>query len=89
MYIQPYALIGHDARVGDYCHINSYAFLGGYASMDSMSTLHTGAKLLPHKHVGEGAVVGAGSVAVRNVRPDTTVFGIPAKELKTPKIKQL
>ncbi|MCV6005775.1 N-acetyltransferase, partial [Escherichia coli] len=32
--------------------------------------------------VGEGAMVGAGSVVTKNVEPNTIVIGNPAKELK-------
>jgi acetyltransferase-like isoleucine patch superfamily enzyme len=35
--------------------------------------------VLPHITIGEGAVVGAGSVVIKDVAPYTTVFGSPAK----------
>ena len=37
-------------------------------TLEDMVTLHTGAILLPHVKVEEGAVVGASSVAVRKVK---------------------
>lgn len=78
---QPFCVIGHDARIGSFCHLNSYAFMGGYAQLDEGVTLHTGAKVLPHKKVGAWATVGAGSVVLRNVKPGITVFGLPAVEI--------
>jgi serine acetyltransferase len=32
--------------------------------------------------IGEGATVGIGSVVMRNVAPEITVFGVPAVQLK-------
>lgn len=41
-----------------------------------------GAILLPGIKIGEGAIVGAGSVVVNDVEPDTVVAGSPAKFLR-------
>ena len=56
--------------------------MGGFSQLENMVTLHTGAILLPHVKVEEGAVVGASSVAVRKVKSGTTVYGNPATLLK-------
>ncbi|MBR6894096.1 MAG: acetyltransferase [Bacteroidaceae bacterium] len=81
-YIQPFAVIGHDSVVGNYCHLNTYAFMGGYSSMGDMAIIHTRGTLIPHKKMGMGAIIGAGSVAMTNVKCETTVVGIPAKRIK-------
>lgn len=83
VYIQPFSVIGHDAVVKDFCHLNTYAFMGGYSEMGEMSTIHTHGTLLPHKTVGVGATIGAGSVAISNVKDGATVIGIPAKKIKS------
>jgi carbonic anhydrase/acetyltransferase-like protein (isoleucine patch superfamily) len=41
-----------------------------------------GAILLPGVEIGTGAVVGAGAVVTKNVRPFTIVAGVPAKALR-------
>lgn len=41
-----------------------------------------GVTILPGVTVGENAVVGAGSVVMRDVEPDTIVAGNPAKVIK-------
>ncbi len=79
--LQPFCTIGHDARIGSFAHLNAYAFMGGHAHADEGVTLHTGAKILPHKKIGAWATVGAGSVVLRHVKPGNTVFGVPAVPL--------
>ena len=75
------AALGHDAKVGRFCHLGAYAFLGGGADVADDVTLHTGARIMPHKRVGVGATVGVNSVVMRNVKPGITVFGNPALPL--------
>lgn len=79
--IQPFSEIGHDARIGKWCHLNTYAFMGGFSTLEESVTIHTGGIVLPHKCVEKGAVVGAGSVVIKKVKAGTTVFGIPAADI--------
>jgi sugar O-acyltransferase (sialic acid O-acetyltransferase NeuD family) len=79
--IQPFSVIGHDSEIGDYCHLNSYCFTGGYSVLESSVTLHTKATILPKKKVGHGSIVGAMSLVNRDVKPKTTVVGVPAKKI--------
>lgn len=73
--------LGHDVVVGDCCHLGAYTFMGGYSIVDSCVTCHPRVNILPHKKVGENSIVGAGSVVIKNVSPNTTVFGVPAKKV--------
>lgn len=80
--LQPFTMIGHDARIGDFCHLNCYSFMGGFSELEDEVTLQTGAKVLPHKKVGAGSMVGAGSVVVTKVKPGITVHGNPAVRIE-------
>ncbi|MCK9181597.1 MAG: acetyltransferase [Fibrobacteraceae bacterium] len=82
VYIQPFCVIGHDSVIDDFCHLNSYAFMGGYSKLETMSIMQTRATLIPHKKVMCGGVIGAGSVAIRNVKAGTTVMGVPAVNIE-------
>ncbi len=82
VYIQPFADMGHDSVVGNYCHLNTRAFMGGYSKMEDMAVIQTHGVLVPHKVVYKGGVIGAGSVAIRNVKAGTTVVGNPAKKIE-------
>lgn len=80
--IHPFCNIGHDAEIGEYCEIESYTFMGGGSCIGNHVTLHTRATILPHVKVGNGAIVGAGSIVLRNVKEGITVFGNPAKKVE-------
>ncbi len=73
--------IGHDVCIEDCCHIGAYTFLGGSVKIGTCATLHPRVNILPHKKVGDHAVIGASSVVIRNVSPGTTVFGVPARKI--------
>lgn len=75
--------LGHDVRVGDFCSLMGRVSLTGGVNVERKVLLGSGATVLPHKSVGEGSTVGAGSVVIRNVRAGTTVFGNPARVLQS------
>lgn len=80
-FLQSSVIMGHDVKIGKYCQINSFAFFAGYASVNDLTTVNAGAKLIQNVVVGENSVVGAGSVVIRNVKRNTTVFGVPARRI--------
>ncbi len=65
--------LGHDVRSP------AFADRGGPITIGSRAWIAYGALLLPNVNVGEGAVVGAGSVVTRDVAPFSIVAGNPAK----------
>lgn len=73
--------IGHDSTVGDFCHVGAFGFVGGGARLGALVTMHPRVSVLPHKKVGDGAVLGGGSVCLRSVKEGATVFGIPARAI--------
>jgi len=81
--IMVYSVIGHDVKVGAWSHIGPYVFIGGGAVIEQNAQLHVRSTILSGIKIGEGAVVGAGSVVIRDVKPGITVFGNPAKNLGT------
>ncbi|MFS0689426.1 hypothetical protein AB1K89_09295 [Sporosarcina sp. 179-K 8C2 HS] len=74
--------IGHDVQIEDYVTVYPGVNLSGYSRMKSKSQAGTNSSVLPEIIVGEGAVIGAGSMVNNNPIGYTTVVGIPAKELK-------
>lgn len=73
--------ISHTCRVGQHCFFAGGATLGAYTRMDDFAFMGQGALGISGKvHcIGRGAVVGAGSLLTRDVPPDATVAGRPAR----------
>ncbi|CAC9976598.1 PglD-related sugar-binding protein [Flavobacterium panici] len=80
--IQGFVAIGHDSKIGKWCHINAYSFTGGYAVLEEEVCLNTRSTVLPNVIVRKGATVGAASLVIKNVKENTTVFGVPAKKME-------
>ena len=55
---------------------------GGSVHIDDRVWIGVRAIILPGVHIGEGAVIAAGSLVNKDVAPFTIVGGIPAKPLK-------
>lgn len=80
-------VIGETAEVGDDCLLYQGVVLGGtsrqkgkrHPTLEDKVVVGAGAVVLGPIKIGHGARVGAGSVVVRSVPPETTVVGIPAQ----------
>ena len=53
----------------------------GSITLENDCWIGAGVIILPNITIGERAIVGAGAVVTRDVLPDTTVVGVPAKEI--------
>ena len=56
-------------------------FVGGPEIFEN-ANLGEGVRLLPMVKIGANAIVGAGAVVTKDVMPDVTVMGVPAKIIK-------
>lgn len=71
-------------RIGANAWINQQVTIGYTNATDTPElgdnvTVGCGAKILGKVHVGDGAVIGANAVVVKNVPPRCTVVGVPAR----------
>ena len=71
--------IGHDVKIGDYSVISPLTAISGGVHVEEDVFIGTGVSVLPNIKLGKRAVIGAGSVVVKDVLPDTTVVGVPAR----------
>ena len=85
-----FTVIGETAEIGDDVTIYQNVTLGGtnpsggvggkrHPTLKSRVVIGSGAQVLGPIEVGEGARVGANAVVTRDVIPDSTVVGIPAR----------
>lgn len=73
--------IGHDVTIGNCATLLGNNSLNGNVGVGEFATLGSRATILPGKQVGNRSTVGIGSVVVRRVPDDATVFGVPAKKI--------
>lgn len=64
-------------------YVNSHK---GSITVEADAWIGTGAVILPNVTIGEGAVVGANSVVIKNVAPYTIVGGVPAHLIRTVRV---
>lgn len=73
--------LGHGARLGRGCVLNPTVNVSGGVTLEDGVLVGTGAQILQYLTVGEDATVGAGALVSKDVPPQTTVVGVPAKPL--------
>ncbi len=74
--------VGHDCIIENYVSAMSGTCICGHVTICNFAYLSTNSTVVPGKTVGDHAIVGAGSVVIRNVRGGTTVMGVPAKRME-------
>ncbi|MFN4244047.1 MAG: acetyltransferase [Tepidisphaerales bacterium] len=76
------ALVDHECEVGEGAHIAPGAALAGRVRVGPGAFVGLGARVIQCLSVGAHAVVGAGAVVIRDVPPDATVVGVPARPIR-------
>lgn len=79
--IQTFSIAAHDCKIGNYVRIDTHSTCVGGVVVEDCATIHTTAVVSHKVVVGEGAVVAACSFVIKKVKPNTTVYGNPAKVL--------
>jgi sugar O-acyltransferase (sialic acid O-acetyltransferase NeuD family) len=75
--------LAHDVIVDDYVTMAPGARLNGNVRIGEGANIGSGAIVIEKREVGAWSIVGAGAVVVRDVPPNTTAVGCPARVIKT------
>ncbi|QFJ56091.1 acetyltransferase [Pseudobutyrivibrio xylanivorans] len=79
VFFNAYAQIGHDVKVGKYSTLCPKSAMAGGTTLGECVFVGTSASTYPGIKIGNGATIGMNSAVIRNVKPGTTVMGVPAK----------
>jgi acetyltransferase EpsM len=75
------AVVHHDTVVGDFCTLAPGSMLLGGVKVEDNVFVGAGAIVLPKVKIGSNSVIGAGAAVVKDVAANSTVAGVPAREL--------
>lgn len=70
--------VGHDVRIENWCQVASHCAINGNAVVEEGAFIGSQACILPGVRIGAWSYIGAGSVVLQDVPPETKVFGNPA-----------
>ena len=73
--------IGHHAKLGDFCFVANNASVGGYVDIRQGVHIGSNSSILERVTIGDWALVGLGSVVIKDVPTNTKVVGNPAREI--------
>lgn len=80
-------LIGHNCTICTVNHDKNPAVRGNMTckpvTIGNRVWIGANVTILPGVTIGDGAIIGAGAVVTKDIRPETTAAGIPAKEIKS------
>lgn len=75
------ALIDHDCQIGAHVHIAPGTKISGAVQIGNSTHIGTGTTIIQGLEIGAGSLIGAGSVVVKNIKSNSKVYGVPAKEV--------
>jgi sugar O-acyltransferase (sialic acid O-acetyltransferase NeuD family) len=75
-------IISHDVKIGDYAFIGPGSVCTSDTVIEPEAYLGARSTIINKSNVGRSSIVGALTLVNKDVRPGSTVVGIPAQELK-------
>jgi acetyltransferase-like isoleucine patch superfamily enzyme len=76
--------IGHEATIGAGSVVNPLTAISGGVKIGNAVLVGTHVSILQYVSIGDDAVIGSGAMVNKNVAPNTTVMGVPAKPKELP-----
>ena len=75
--------VGHDAVLEEFVTLYPGVNVSGNTHLGEESEMGTGSQIIQGLAVGARTIVGAGATVVRDLPPDCTAVGVPAKPIKS------
>ena len=76
------SLVNHDSVIHDYVFIGPGVNLSGFVTLHAGAYIGVASVIKERVTIGCNSTVGAGAVVIKDVPPETTVVGIPAKNIR-------
>ena len=76
------ASISHDCRINNFANINPGATVCGSVTVGEGAYIGAGAVVKECVSIGAWSIVGSGAVVVRNIPPNVTAVGVPARVVR-------
>ena len=75
--------VGHDTTIGSFSSFMPSVNISGDCIIEDTCYVGTNATIINALRIGEGAVIGAGACAAKDIAPNTVNVGVPSKSIKT------
>ena len=77
------ALVEHGCRITNHVNVSTNVTLNGDVVCEEGCFVGSGTVINGQHTIGAWSLVGSGAVVIKDVKPHTTVVGVPAKEIKS------
>jgi len=74
--------VSHDCVLGDFVNVNPGAIVCGWSTIGEGAYIGAGAVIKDKIKIGAWSVIGAGAVVIRDIPPNVTAVGVPARLIK-------
>lgn len=77
------AVVEHECRIGSHAQLATGVIVNGKTSVGELAFIGSAAVCNDKVTIGRGAVIGSGTVVIRDIPPDVTAVGNPARIIKS------
>lgn len=75
------AIIEHDVKIGEYCHVAPGAVLCGEVNVKPHCLIGANSTVIPMKNIDENSIISAGAVIIKDVLKNSVIVGNPGRSL--------